>query len=417
MKLVGKFQPVRGTKDLLFDEVYKFQYIQNVAQEIGSRYGFLPVETPIFEFSDVFYKTLGDTSDIITKEMYIFSDRNGESITLRPEFTASVVRLLINNNLNLPARIFTSGPVFRYERPQKCRQRQFHQINYEFFGIDSYIADVDIICLAYNILDTFNLCEKVILEINSLGSREVIDLYKCSLVKYFTKYKNDLSEDSKRRLTVNPLRILDSKNEQDIDILKDAPVITNFYNKYSQQFFDNILEKLSKVNIKYKVNTRLVRGLDYYCHTVFEFTTECLGSQSAVIAGGRYDDLVSNMGGNNTPAVGFAGGIERIASLMSYSREEHNVIALVPIGENAKNYAIDLAYKLRCQGMKVLWNYDDSLKYGLKQANKLNAKVALIFGDKEMISNYVIVKNMNTGEQREVNVNELFLAESLLYNI
>ncbi|KJV69175.1 histidine--tRNA ligase [Candidatus Neoehrlichia procyonis] len=402
-----KFQTVRGTKDLLFDEVYKFQYIRDIAQEVGHRYGFLPVETPIFEFSDVFYKTLGDTSDIITKEMYTFNDRNGESITLRPEFTAAIVRLLISSNLELPTRIFTSGPVFRYERPQKCRQRQFHQINYEFFGVDSYIADVEIICLAYNVLEGLDISKKVILEINSLGSKEVINLYKSALVKYLTQYKDYLSEDSKKRLAINPLRVLDSKHKQDIDILKDAPVISDFYDKYSKQFFNNILEKLSEFNIRYKINTKLVRGLDYYCHTVFEFTTEHLGSQSAVIAGGRYDNLVSNMGGSNTSAVGFAGGIERIASLMNYYHKEHSGIVLVPIGEEAKNYAIGLAYKLRCHGLKVLWNYGVNLKYGLKQANKLNAKIALIFGEREIDNNYVIVKDMNTGQQKEVKASEI----------
>ncbi|CAN7939909.1 unnamed protein product, partial [Ixodes pacificus] len=308
----NKLRVVRGTRDLLPGECYKFNYIRRIAQEIGDRYGFTPVETPIFEFSDVFSRTLGDSSDIIMKEMYSFPDRGGDSLTLRPEFTAAIVRLLINENLTLPAKLFTSGPVFRYERPQKCRQRQFHQINYEYFGARDYMVDFEVIALAYTIIAKVGLRHKVRLEINSLGSNEDMVVYKGVLVEYFEKYQNGLSEDSKRRLSTNPLRILDSKDRGDLEILGDAPTIWDFYSEHSRKFFDGIVDSLSRAGIPYVMNPRLVRGLDYYSDTVFEFKTLGLGAQDAIIAGGRYDGLVALMGGDDTPAVGFAGGIERI---------------------------------------------------------------------------------------------------------
>lgn len=395
-------QTVRGTKDLLFDEWYKFKQIQKVANEISSLYGFLPVETPIFEYTEVFTKTLGDTSDIITKEMYSFDDKGGKSITLRPEFTAAMVRLLIEKKLQLPVKLFSTGPAFRYERPQKGRQRQFHQINFEIFGIEDSGADIELIALAQHLLTEFNIDKNVRLEINSLGDSETIVNYRKALISYFTKYQNDLSEDSQNRLTKNPLRILDSKNEKDKEIISDAPKISDYYTKDSSCFFDQILKGLQALGIPYTINNKLVRGLDYYCHTVFEFITEDLGSQGAIFAGGRYDNLVALMGGKQTPAIGFAGGIERIMELFNYSQEKARPICLIPIGIKAEESALKLASELRKNGLHISYEYSGTLKTRMKKANQAGAKTALIFGDEELSSKRIKIKNMDTGEEQSI---------------
>lgn len=410
----NKLREVRGTKDLLGDELYKFQYIQHLAQTIASRYGFIPVDTPIIEFTEVFTK-LGNTSDIVTKEMYNFKDKAGEDITLRPEFTSAIVRLLISKNLTIPVKLFSSGPVFRYERPQKCRQRQFHQINFEFFGSDSPIADVEMISLCYNILSELKLSDRIKLEINFLGDQETINSYKIHLVEYLNKYQKDLSEDSQRRLVVNPLRILDSKSPEDCKILLNAPSISDFYTQNSQNFFKEVLDGLDNLSINYVINHNIVRGLDYYCKTVFEFTTSELGSQNSVIAGGRYDGLVKSMGGHSTPAIGFAAGVERLSALIDYEHKKPKRIALIPIGDDATSYAVKLAHELRCKGIHVCWNNyrGTSLKNELRKAN--DTDIVLIFGDEELQSNTVKVKDMKTGDQQNVIVCDLL--DNLLHRI
>jgi len=395
-------QTVRGTKDLLFDEWYKFKYIQQVANNISSLYGFVPVETPIFEYTEIFTKTLGDSSDIITKEMYIFDDKGGKSITLRPEFTAALVRLLIDKKLQLPAKLFSTGPVFRYERPQKGRQRQFHQINFEVFGIEDTKSDVELISLCQHLLTEFGINNNIRLEINSLGDSGTIIKYRESLVSYFEKYKYDLSEDSQNRLIKNPLRILDSKDKKDQSIISEAPKISDYYTKEASHFFDQVLNGLQFLNIPYIINNKLVRGLDYYCHTVFEFITEDLGAQGTVLAGGRYDNLVSSMGGKYTPAIGFAGGIERIMELINYSPREKRPVCLIPIGKQAELYSLELADKLRKSGLYVNYEYGNTLKIKMKKANQANAKVALIFGGEELNNKTVKIKDMDTGEEEVV---------------
>ncbi|GKS80087.1 histidine--tRNA ligase [Wolbachia pipientis] len=393
-------QTVRGTKDLLFDEWYKFKYIQQTANRISSLYGFLPAQTPIFEYTEVFTKTLGDSSDIITKEMYSFNDKGGKSITLRPEFTAAIVRLLIEKKLQTPIKLFSTGPAFRYERPQKGRQRQFHQINFEVFGIEDPKADVELISLAQHLLTEFGINKNVKLEINSLGDGETITKYREALILYFTKYQNDLSEDSKNRLIKNPLRILDSKDEKDRLIISDAPKISNYYTKESSDFFEQILNGLTILDIPYTVNNKLVRGLDYYCHTVFEFVTEDLGAQGAVFAGGRYDNLVFSVGGKHTPAIGFAGGIERIMELINYSPKEERPIYLIPIGREAEKHALTLANELRRNSLYVSYEHSGTVKNRMKKASQANAKIVLIFGNDELNNNTVKVKNMDTGEEK-----------------
>ncbi|MCA4774535.1 histidine--tRNA ligase [Wolbachia endosymbiont of Mansonella perstans] len=393
---------VRGTKDLLFDEWYRFKYVQQTASEISSLYGFLPAETPIFEYTEVFTKTLGDSSDIINKEMYTFNDKGGKSITLRPEFTAAVVRLLIEKKLQTPIKLFSTGAAFRYERPQKGRQRQFHQINFEVFGIGDPKADIELITLAQHLLTEFGIDKNVKLEINSLGDGKTISKYREALISYFKKFQNDLSEDSQNRLIKNPLRILDSKDKTDKEIISGAPKISEYYTKESLSFFEQILNGLTILDIPYTVNDKLVRGLDYYCHTVFEFVTENLGSQGAVFAGGRYDNLVSSVGRKHTPAIGFAGGIERIMELANYFVKKKRSVYLIPIGKEAEEHALALANELRRNGLYVTYEYSGTLKTRIKKANQADAKVALIFGDEELSSKTLKIKDMDLGEEKTV---------------
>ncbi|MCU7611737.1 histidine--tRNA ligase [Anaplasma capra] len=405
---MGSFRPVRGTRDLLPDECHKFWYIRDVARDMGERYGFVPVETPIFEFQDVFTKTLGDSSDIIGKEMYSFTDRSGDALVLRPELTAAVVRMLICSKLATPIRLFTVGPVFRYERPQKCRQRQFHQINYEHFGASDSTADAELIALAHNILGALHLHDSVRLEINSLGSQASILSYRGCLLKYLAKYEHELSEDSRRRMHTNPLRVLDSKDHGDIAILGDAPTVGDFYDAESRAIFGDVMQYLDNLGIPYTVNPRLVRGLDYYCGTVFEFKTTCLGSQDAVIAGGRYDKLVASMGGGDVPAIGFAGGIERLAALMDYNRPARFSVVFLPLGEEAVKCAMRSACELRGMGIQVLCNGAvKKLRTGLKYADKFGADLALILGDEEIARGEVICRHMATGVQETVSISDL----------
>ncbi|MEY2392913.1 histidine--tRNA ligase [Wolbachia endosymbiont of Tettigetta isshikii] len=408
-------QTVRGTKDLLFDEWYRFKYVQQTASEISSLYGFLPAETPIFEYTEVFTKTLGDSSDIINKEMYTFNDKGGKRITLRPEFTAAVVRLLIKKKLQTPIKLFSTGPAFRYERPQKGRQRQFHQINFEAFGIEDPKADIELITLAQHLLTEFGIDKNVRLEINSLGDGKTISKYREVLISYFKKFQNGLSEDSQNRLIKNPLRILDSKDKTDKEIISGAPKISDYYTKESLSFFEQILNGLTILDIPYTVNDKLVRGLDYYCHTVFEFVTEDLGSQGAVFAGGRYDNLVSSVGGKHTPAIGFAGGIERIMELTNYFVKEERAIYLIPIGKEAEKHALTLANELRRNGLYVIYEYSGTLKTRMKKANQADAKVALIFGDEELSSKTLNVKDMDLGEEKTIARNNIIKSIHQVY--
>lgn len=395
-------QTVRGTKDLLFDEWYKFKYIEQTANRISSLYGFLPVQTPIFEYTEVFTKTLGDSSDIINKEMYTFIDKGGKSITLRPEFTAAIVRLLIEKKLQTPIKLFSTGPAFRYERPQKGRQRQFHQINFEVFGIENPKADIELISLVQHLLTEFAINKNVKLEINSLGDSETTSKYREALISYLKKFQNDLSEDSQNRLIKNPLRILDSKDKTDKEIISNAPKISDYYTKESSDFFEQILNGLAILDIPYTVNNKLVRGLDYYCHTVFEFVTEDLGAQGAVFAGGRYNNLVSSVGGKHTPAIGFAGGIERVMELINYAEKKERPIYIIPIGGEAEEHALTLASELRRNGLYVIYEHSGTLKTRMKKANQANAKVVLIFGDEELSSKTLKIKNMDTGEEKMI---------------
>lgn len=404
-----KLQPVRGTHDILFEEYRLFNHVVSKAREISALYGFAQIATPIFEFTEVFKRTLGEESDVVGKEMYTFDDRGGDSITLRPEFTAGIARAFISNGLqqNLPVKAFTTGPIFRYERPQKGRMRQFHQINFELIGPAEPQADIEVIAMGWHIISALGLQDKVQLEINSLGDKQSRDNYKVGLVRYLSQYKEKLSEDSQRRLTTNPMRILDSKNEGDKEIVKDAPTIEEYYTEVSVNFFNAVKDGLAALGIPYKLNNKLVRGLDYYCHTAFEFTTTALGAQNAVMAGGRYDGLIHTMGGPEVPAVGFGGGIERLALLCDRKIDPVRPVVLIPIGGEAEKQAVSLAMELRRNGLYTELGYSGNVKKRFKKADSINAAAAIVFGDEELKQSLVKIKDFNTGQEEGVKLSDL----------
>lgn len=404
-----KLQPARGTKDIYGEDFAKFSFIQNEARRISSLYGFKEMATPIFEFTSIFAKTLGEESDVVGKEMYSFEDRGGESLTLRPEFTAGIARSFISNGLTnqLPLKLFSTGPLFRYERPQKGRMRQFHQINFEMLGLDSSDADVELISMANHILSELGVQDSISLEINSLGCEESRQNYRDKLVEYLNDFKADLSDDSKVRLTKNPMRILDSKNEADQEIVKNAPIITESFSPESTDFYARVKEGLQKLNISFTENPKLVRGLDYYCHTAFEFTTNALGAQNAVLAGGRYDNLIKKMGGVDTPAVGFAGGIERLIALSNVNPEEKRPVVIIPIGEEAEKQAFIIADILRKENIYTELAYSGNLKKRMKKANNINAKLAIIFGEDELKARTAKVKDFDSSKEVTINSDNL----------
>lgn len=399
-----ELRAVRGTKDLFGSDIKKFNYIVNLAKKISELYNFKEIITPIFEFSDIFERNLGDTSDVVLKEVYKFKDKSDNYLSLRPEFTAGVVRaLLTNSDLRdkLPIKLFSYGSVFRYDRPQKGRQREFNQLNFEYFGNHDYSGDVDLIMMSNEFLESLDL-KNITLEINSLGSDKSRLMFESSLKEYFTKYKSDLSDDSKIRLEKNIMRILDSKDENDKKLIVDSPKIDKFYTKDDLIFLNNILEKLKFLNIKFKLNNLLVRGLDYYTSTVFEFTTTDLGAQATIMAGGRYDKLVKQMGGNDTPAVGCAAGIERLILLLEKKFEVINPISLVPVGDNEINYCLNLQKILRKNGISCEINYFGKMKKKMDLANKNSSKYVVIVGDDEIKNNELTVKNLDNSMETKV---------------
>lgn len=398
-------QSVRGTHDLLAEEFAQHAHVIATAQNVAATYGYARMDTPIFEFSEVFHRAVGDTSDIVTKETYSFSDRGGESITLRPEFTAAVVRAFISNGLQqyVPFKCFCAGPAFRYERPQKGRQRQFHQIDAELLGAAEPSADVEMIALGMHVIEALGLSKDVTLEINSLGDTESRVAYRDALVKYLSQHQGKLSEDSKTRLEKNPLRILDSKDEGDRSIIANAPTLHDYFNESSKTHFDAVKAGLSALGVAYKVSEKLVRGLDYYSHTVFEITTDKLGAQGTVLAGGRYDGLVKIMGGQDIPGIGWAAGVERLASLCeTKARLQAPVAVVVPMQESAEVEAWKLAQELRHAGIGVEIGFKGKAGKRMERADKLGAAFALMLGEDEIAKQSVTVKDLTSGAQETV---------------
>lgn len=397
---------VRGTHDLLPEDSRRMRAVEDAAFATARRYGYGEIATPIFEFTEVFARTLGDTSDVVTKEMYTFEDRGGDSLTLRPENTAGIVRAFISNSLSarLPVRAFYRGPMFRYERPQKGRLRQFHQVGVELLGIADPLGDVEVIALAHDVLSALGLGDRVTLEINTLGDADSRAAYRERLVAYLQQHRDRLSADSIERLERNPLRILDSKDPGDRELVAQAPSLAESLDDRSRGFFAAVLRGLDELGIAHTLNPRLVRGLDYYCHTTFEFTTDALGAQGTVLAGGRYDGLVGQMGGPATPGTGWAAGVERLTMLSAAEAAAPRPIAMIALGAEQAGAALRLAKRLRDSGHVVEFGFANSLGKQLKWANRINARLAVIVGTDEVARDVAMVRDMDAGSQEEVSL-------------
>lgn len=406
---MATLQSVRGTHDLLPEDARRARHVTDTGRTIAETYGYEEAATPIFEFSEVFARTLGETSDIVTKEMYTFTDKGGDSITLRPEGTAGIARALISGGLsqNLPLKFFYAGPMFRYERPQKGRLRQFHQIGVELLGVADPIGDVEVIALGAAILDALGVQGNTTLELNTLGNTESRSAYRDVLIAYFSDHRSDLSSESQDRLERNPLRILDSKNEGDRRIVAGAPEFDDSLDAESRDFFAAVCAGLDALGIPWQRNSRLVRGLDYYCHTAFEFTTDALGAQSAVLAGGRYDGLIEKMGGPSTPGVGWASGIERLSMLIGDGPARIRPIAVIPLGDAAEEVGLKLTDRLRRAGVSVDLGYRGKMKQRMKRANNIDARAAIIIGDDELEQSSATVRDLDSGEQELVPLDDL----------
>jgi histidyl-tRNA synthetase len=397
-------QPVRGTQDLLPAQMRRHRVVSETARRVAERYGFEEMATPIFEFTEVFERPIGETTDIVSKEMYSFTDRGGENVTLRPENTAGVVRAVLSNGLtqSTPLKFFYSGPMFRYERPQKGRFRQFHQIGVELIGVAQPQADVEVIATGARILDELGILSRTELELNTLGDVASRQAYRAALVTYYGARVAELSEDSRRRLERNPLRILDSKDAGDIKVNAGAPPYSDYLNETSRDFFAAVRRGLDAIGIAYRISPKLVRGLDYYCHTAFEFVTSDLGAQGTVMGGGRYDGLVGVMGGPETPGVGWAAGIERLAMLIIEPPGLARPIAIVPVGEAAELPSLRLADDLRRAGFTVDHGYSGNVGRRLKRANKIAARIAILLGDDELKRDAATVRDLDSGDQVSV---------------
>ena len=409
---VKKIQAIRGMNDLLPSDSPRWQFFEAKVRQLMLRYGFNEIRTPIVEQTALFARSIGEVTDIVEKEMYTFDDRNSESLTLRPEGTASCVRAAMEHGLlyNQTQRLWYQGPMFRYERPQKGRYRQFHQIGIEAFGFDGPDIDAEVILLSARLWKELGLMEHVTLELNSLGSSEARAAYRDTLVAYFEQHHDVLDEDSKRRLTSNPLRILDSKNPAMAEMLDAAPQLMDHLDAESREHFEQLTKMLEAAGINYVVNPRLVRGLDYYCRTVFEWTTTALGSQGTVCAGGRYDGLVEQLGGKPTPAVGFAMGIERLILLLDTLEliPEDALggcdVYVLPMDDSATTAAITVAEQLRGELPELrlqLHCGGGSFKSRIKKADKSAATIAILIGEDEIAAQSATVKFLRDDREQQ----------------
>ncbi len=402
---MADLQPVRGTRDLIGEDQRRHAHVIDTARRIAGLYGLEEWATPIFEETRVFARTLGDTSDVVTKEMYTFDDRGGDSITLRPENTAGVCRALVSNGLtqSLPQKVFYAGPMFRYERPQKGRYRQFHQIGAELIGPSEPLADAEIIALGWHILQALGVAGVTVLELNTLGDAASRNAYRGALVEHFSAHRDALSPDSQDRLERNPLRILDSKDTGDRALVEDAPRIQAVLTPGAAAFYDGLRSHLDGMRVPFRENPRIVRGLDYYNHTAFEFVTDKLGAQGTVMGGGRYDGLVAQMGGPSIPAVGWAAGVERLAMLLDAAPVPPAPVAVIPVGGAAEEAAaLDAMQALRGAGIRAEMAYRGNLKRRMERANRIGARAAVIVGEAELARGVVQLKDLATGAQSEV---------------
>lgn len=413
---MSKLQPVRGTRDILGGDARRFSRVVEAFRRLASAYGFEEIITPVFEFTEVFKRTLGEASDVVAKEMYTFEDRGGESITLRPENTAGIVRAFLSEGLHVKgvAKLYAYGPMFRYERPQKGRFRQFHQLDAEIIGAGEPAADVELIALGRHLLEELGLGAAATLHLNTLGDAESRATYRKRLVGYFEKHTAKLSADSRERLKKNPLRILDSKDEGDRKILQNAPLMADALNAESKAFFADVQAGLKTLGIEFTLDPRLVRGLDYYCHTAYEFITGDLGAQGTVIGGGRYDGLVEMMGGPATPGTGWAGGIERLAMLLAEAPAAPRAAAFIPLDAACEGTASKLCQAARQAGAVCDMAYRGNMKKRLEKANRQNARFAVLIGPDELKKAAATVRDLDSGTQTEVAFSSLpaFLAKS-----
>lgn len=409
-----KVQAIRGTKDILPDNIYLWHFLFDKFKEISSRFNYSEIRTPIFEKTEVFHRSIGEGTDIVNKEMYTFIDKGNESVTLRPEATAALVRSIIQNSLNHEnpiLRLWYFGPFFRYERPQKGRLRQFHQYGAELIGSPNPEADIEIILLAIELIKNIGINEYTLL-INSLGNEQSRANYRDALINFLQENSGKLSVESRNRLEVNPLRVLDSKDENDMKILEHAPAIVDSLDAESRLHFTTVLQGLEELGINYEINNKLVRGLDYYSHTVFEFRSNYLGSQDSFGGGGRYDGLFEQLGGKPTPAVGFAFGIERLLLILEQIGklpEINQQIDFYFIIQKSEyyNFAQGIANKLRQNGKSVLVEIlRRSLKAQMREANKVAANYAVIIGESEFLENKLTVKKLDESTQETLSVTE-----------
>ena len=398
-------QAIRGMNDLLPDDVVHWQWVEDIAREVLASYGYGEIRLPELERTELFRRSIGEVTDIVEKEMYTFEDRNGDSLTLRPEGTAGCVRAAIENGMlhNQVHRLWYSGPMFRHERPQKGRYRQFHQIGAETFGMEGPDIDAELILLTARLWRRLGI-DDVELQINSLGTLDARNHYRVELVAYLENHRQRLDEDSKRRLEHNPLRVLDSKNPEVQEVVAGAPSLLDHLDSASREHFELLQDRLTNAGVHYRVNPRLVRGLDYYTRTVFEWVTTELGAQGTICAGGRYDGLVEQLGGKPTAAAGFALGMERVVELVRQTGREpqRRVDAyLILLGDSAQIQGPVIAESLRNQGIRVVVHCGEgSMKSQMKRADKSGAAFALILGEDELAAGKVALKNLRAaGDQ------------------
>lgn len=397
-------QRIRGTQDIWGEEADRFHAVTAAFDRVRKLYAFQRVEIPVFEATEVFARSIGETTDVVSKEMYTFEDKGGDSITLRPEFTAGLCRAYLSEGWqqHAPLKLATWGPVFRYERPQKGRYRQFHQLDAEIIGTDAPAADVELLVLADQLLNELGIADGITLQLNTLGDAATREAWRAALVAHFEAHRGDLSEDSLARLDKNPLRILDSKDPRDRPIADSAPDIDAFLTSEASDFFAAVTAGLDAAGVAWTRNARLVRGLDYYRHTAFEFVTDRLGAQGTVLAGGRYDGLVESLGGPHTPAIGWAAGIERLAMMIEAPKRARLFAAVVPMGSAAEAAALGILGSLRRSGMSADMAFRGNLKRRLAKADAQGAEYAIILGDDELTKNEAVVKKLATGQQRSV---------------
>lgn len=408
MALITK--AVKGTKDILPGEIYKTQYIENTALDVAERFGFKEIRTPVFEHTELFQRGVGDTTDVVQKEMYTFDDKGGRSITLRPEGTAGAARSFLENGLcndTLPQKVCYLTSCYRYEKPQAGRLREFHQFGVECFGAQSPLADAEIISLANTFFKELGV-KDLALEINSIGCPTCRAEYHKALKAYFEGRKDKLCDTCKDRLERNPMRILDCKSPVCSEIAKDAPVVLDYLCDECREHFEKVKSYLNAQNIAFKVNPRIVRGLDYYTKTVFEFISESIGAQGTVCGGGRYDGLIEELGGQKTPSLGFGLGIERLMLLMEaqgceFPKESMPDLFIAALGEKAQLKAVEIANDMREEGFTCLYDVNGrGLRAQMKYANKLGAKYTIVLGDDEVESGIAKLKNMESGEETEI---------------